>query len=46
MNVRAKVHGTAMPGEKRRARRKIIGIESVPKISGKIRKSLSGLGNG
>jgi hypothetical protein len=46
MKVKERVHGRAMAGENDRPRRKIMGMESVPKIKGMIRRSLSGCVNG
>jgi hypothetical protein len=46
MNVKERVTGRAMAGEKRRARKKIIGMERVPKMRGMIRRSLSGFSKG
>jgi len=46
MNVRERVHGSAILGEKNFERKYISGIERVPKTKGIIRRSLSGFVNG
>jgi hypothetical protein len=46
MKVNEIVHGKATGGENCLARRYIIGIERVPKIRGRMRRSLSGFVNG
>jgi hypothetical protein len=46
MNVRDRAQGRAMLGENNLERKKIIGMERVPKNIGMICKSLSGFVNG